>query len=78
MIFIIVHEIIIMYILTNQVSSVELRNTIEKQTFSSNEINSYDPGDIKVKDKVYANNKILSNKEKYLMNNKEGSISVTM
>lgn len=78
MIFIIVHEIIIMYILTNQVSSVELRNTIEKQTFSSNEINSYDQGDIKVKDKVYANNKILSNKEKYLMNNKEGSISVTM
>lgn len=53
MIFIIVHEIIIMYILTNQVSSVELRNTIEKQTFSSNEINSYDQGDIKVKDKVY-------------------------
>lgn len=78
MIFIIVHEIIIMYILTNPVSSVELRNTIEKQTFSSNEINSYDQGDIKVKDKVYANNKILSNKEKYLMNNKEGSISVTM
>lgn len=78
MIFIIVHEIIIMYILTNPVSSVELRNTIEEQTFSSNEINSYDQGDIKVKDKVYANNKILSNKEKYLMNNKEGSISVTM